>query len=118
MLEAFRADLDSVLLDLQQRLDGKFSVEMLDPDAGDGALAAQIEADFGLRPMTAGFFETETFWFYMMLEGNGRLFQVPLPENLEKNALEHSILAALKRFSKGFLKTIAVHAPAIDQTMA
>lgn len=118
VLKTFRADLDSVLLDLQQRSDGKLSVEILDPDDGGGALAAQIETDFGLRPMTAGFFETETFWFYMMLEGNSRLFQVPLPENLEKNALEQSILATLKRFSKGFLKTIAVHAPAVDQSMA
>lgn len=118
VLQTFRADLDQILLDLQQRSNGKFSVEMHDPDAEGGELATRLEADYGLRPMSAGFFESETFWFYMMMEGGDRLFQVPLPEDLEKNALEQSILAALKRFSKGFLKTVAVHTPVVDQTMS
>lgn len=116
VLQSLRTELDEVLLDLQQRSEGKFSFDVQDPEAGDGELAARIEADFGLRPMTAGIFDTETFWFYMMLEGNEQFFQVPLPENLEKDALEQSILAALKRFSKGFLKTVAVHVPVIDRT--
>ncbi len=118
VLKTFRAELDSILTGLQKRSDGKLSIDLQDPDAGDGELAKQIETDFGLRPMSAGFFETDTFWFYMMLEGNGQIFQVPLPENLEKDALEQSILAALKRFSKGFLKTVAIHTPVVDQTMS
>src|SRR5690606_2033228 len=78
VLQTFRADLDQILLDLQQRSNGKFSVEMHDPDAEGGELATRLEADHGLRPMSAGFFESETFWFYMMMEGGDRLFQVPL----------------------------------------
>jgi len=118
ILQAFRKELDAVLTDIQQQSNDKFNVAFEDPDAGDGELATRLETDFGLRPMNVGLFDQETFWFYMIVEGNGQMFQVPLPENLEKSALEQSIQAALKRFSKGFLKTVAVHVPVIDQTMS
>ena len=75
-------------------------------------LPNSLETEFGFRPMTASLFDSSTFWFYMTLEGNGRIIQVPLPETFEKTELERSIQAALKRFSKGFLKTVALHAPA------
>jgi ABC-2 type transport system permease protein len=43
---------------------------------------------------------------------------VPLPEELDRPSLERALEAGLKRFSKGFLKTIAVHAPAPEPAMA
>jgi ABC-2 type transport system permease protein len=61
--------------------------------------------------MTTSLFDTNTFWFYMTLEADGRVVQVPLPEEFDKAGLERGLQAALKRFSKGFLKTIALHTP-------
>jgi ABC-2 type transport system permease protein len=111
VLRAFRKELDAVLKGLAEQSNGKLTIDIRDPDAEGGALAKRIESEFGFRPMTASLFDTGTFWFYMTLEGNGRIVQVPLPEKLEKADLERSLQAGLKRFSRGFLKTVALHTP-------
>ena len=103
--------LETVLAELADSSQGKLSTEFLDPETGDGTLARQLEADFGFRPMAVGLLDPRTFWFYMVMEGDGRVVQVGLPADLDKAGLERGIEAALKRFSKGFLKTVALHAP-------
>jgi len=118
VLKGLRGDLDSLLKDLVARSKGKLSVAFQDPEAGDGSLAKKLEADFGYRPMASSLFDTHTFWFYMTLEGDGQTVQVPLPETLDKAALERALNAGLKRFSKGFLKTIALDTPPSSPGMA
>ncbi|MGD9170045.1 MAG: Gldg family protein, partial [Candidatus Thiodiazotropha sp.] len=117
-LRTLRQDLESVLADFSKRSHGKLSYQTLDPDENGGALAKQLETEYGFRPMTAGLFDTNSFWFYMTLQGDGRIIQVPLPENFEKAELERGIEAALKRFSKGFLKTVAMHTPSSAPAMS
>jgi ABC-2 type transport system permease protein len=111
VLRTLRRELESLLEELEQASGGKLSVEIRDPDAEGGELARRLEDDFGFRPMAASLFDTETFWFYMTLEGDGRVVQVPLPEEFQKADLERSLKAGLKRFSRGFLKTLALHTP-------
>ncbi|MGQ4808999.1 hypothetical protein NKDENANG_02394 [Candidatus Entotheonellaceae bacterium PAL068K] len=110
-LARLRKDLNAVLNELKQSSGGKLSVEIHDPDAGGGAMAKQLEANFGFRPMALSLFATNTFWFYLTLEGEGRLVQIPLPQELDQAGLERGIQAALKRFSQGFLKTVSLHVP-------
>jgi ABC-2 type transport system permease protein len=110
-LRTLREDLDSILTELAKDSNGKLSYQTLDPDENGGALAQQLETDYGFRPMSASLFDSNSFWFYMTLQGDGRIIQVPLPENFEKAELERGIEAALKRFSQGFLKTVALHTP-------
>ncbi|MEJ2591186.1 MAG: Gldg family protein [Candidatus Thiodiazotropha sp.] len=111
VLQPLRKDLTEALADLQKQAGGKLSVDIEDPDAGGGALAKQLESDYGFRPMTASLFDTHTFWFYMTLVGDGRTVQVPLPQSFDKSTLAHSLQAGLKRFSHGFLKTVALVTP-------
>jgi ABC-2 type transport system permease protein len=106
-----KKNLDGLLEELKNRSNSKLRIEIKDPDAGGGKLAKEIESQYGFRRMAVNLFSHDTFWFYMVLEGNNRLIQVPLPEDLGKESLERSIQAGLKRFSKGFLKTIAMHTP-------
>ena len=47
----------------------------------------------------------------MVLTSGERAVQVPLPGELTGPAMERSLKAALKRFSRGFLKTVALMAP-------
>jgi len=110
-LVELRKELQAILKELEASSGGKLGVEFLDPDAGGGSLAKQLEADFGFGPMRAGPFSPDTFWFYMTLESDGRIVQVGLPPELDRAGLERGIEAALKRFSQGFLKTVALHAP-------
>jgi ABC-2 type transport system permease protein len=117
MLKPFRQDLDEALQDLQQKAGGKLSVQIEDPEANGGALAKKLASDYGFRPMTTSLFDTDTFWFYMTLEGDGRVVQVPLPETFDKSNLEHSLQAGLKRFSHGFLKSVALLTPKSQPSM-
>lgn len=118
VLRSFRGELETVLSELRDESNGRLNFEIQDPEAEGGALAKKLETEFGFRPMAASLFDAKTFWFYMTLEGEGRIVQVSLPEKFEKAALERGLKAALKRFSKGFLKTIALHTPATPPAMS
>jgi len=111
VLKSLRTELDAILRDWAERSVGLLNIDISDPDAGDGMLAEQIKNEFGFRPMVASLLDTNTFWFYMTLEGDGRVIQVPLPEQYDRAGLEQGMQAALKRFSRGFLKTVALHTP-------
>jgi ABC-2 type transport system permease protein len=111
VLKILRKELGALLNDLAERSGGTLTIDIRDPDAAGGILASQIKSDFGFRPMAASLLDTNTFWFYMTLEGDGRIIQVPLPEQYDKAGLESGMQAALKRFSRGFLKTVALHTP-------
>jgi len=111
VLQTLRQELDTILHDMVERSGGALNIDIRDPDAEDGVLASQIKSEFGFRPMAASLLDTNTFWFYMTLEGEGSIIQVPLPEQYDKAGLERGMQAALKRFSRGFLKTVAIHTP-------
>lgn len=111
-LNQLRDDLDEILAGLVEQSAGKLRVEFADPDANGGALARELADGLGLRPLVTGLLDPNPFWFSLLLEGQGQALQVPLPAELDKPGLERSLAAALKRFSPGFLKTVAVHAPA------
>ncbi len=117
VLRSLRKELEAMLSELVERSGGTLDIDIRDPDAQDGTLATQIKSEFGFRPMAASLLDTNTFWFYMTLEGDGRIIQVPLPEQYDKAGLERGIQASLKRFSKGFLKTVALHTPASTPAM-
>ena len=91
---------------------GKLSVEFVDPEAGDGAVAKKIREQYGFRPMAASLFATNTFYFYLTLDGGAStVVQIPLPEDLTEEGLKRSIDAAFKRFATGYLKSVALMAP-------
>ncbi len=116
-LAALKKDLQEVVEELREEAGGKLRVEWLDPDADGGAVARQIEQDFGFRPMAAGLLDPNTFWFYMTLAGDDQVVVIPLPESLDKAGLRRGIDAGLKRFSRGFLKTVALYTPPAGQSL-
>lgn len=106
-----RKTLQDLLEEYKKQAGGKLEVEIVDPDAFGGTLAKKLQNEHGLNPMWTGLIGGKVFWFYMMLEGNGMTVPVPLTENLTKSGFEDGIKTALKRFSKGFMKNIALHTP-------
>ena len=110
-LVELKKSLTEILEKLKKESSGKFTAELADPDEQGGALARKIEAEYGFRPMVTSLLDTESFWFYMVLKNGDRTVQVPLPDDLEKSSLERAVQSALKRFARGFLKTIALHTP-------
>jgi len=110
-LAGYRSVLTQALEKLVEDSAGRFSAELLDPDAGDGALALEIAETYGMRPMAAGLFDLNTFYFYLTLSDGATIVQIPLPEALSVEATTRGIQEGLKRFASGLLKTVALVAP-------
>jgi ABC-2 type transport system permease protein len=109
-LAEYRDVLQGVLEELGAEGGEKFSAEIVDPQAGDGSLARQIQQEYGLQPMAASLFD-EPFYFYLTLTDGNTLLQVPLPDALSAQATRRGIEEGLKRFAAGVLKTVALSAP-------
>ena len=109
-LQKAHAALTAALAEIGKASGGKFKVETKDPDQ-DPALGARLTHDFGFRPMVTSLLDNQPFWFYMTLSDGGRTEQVPLPAALNQASLKSAIEAGVKRYSPGFLKTVAVVAP-------
>ena len=104
-----REALDKALVQLRAHAADKLQVVFKDPGE-DPALAKRL-VDDGLRPMAAGLLDRRPFWFYLVLTDGRQTEQVPLPQAFDQEGFRHSIDAAVRRFSPGFLKTVAVLAP-------
>ncbi|RME33335.1 MAG: ABC transporter permease [Gammaproteobacteria bacterium] len=107
-LRELRKGLDEILAGLKQKAGDKLRIEVVDPDANGGRVAAELATRFGLQPLVAGLLDDRRFWFDLILESGKETVHVPLPSELDQEGLERSLKAALKRFSPGFLKTVAV----------
>ncbi|MCG6860364.1 MAG: Gldg family protein [Chromatiaceae bacterium] len=110
-LPALVEDLQAVLTELADGSQGKFSSDIQDPGADDGALGREIEERFGFQPLILDLLNPTPFYFYMVLESGDQAIPIPLPEELDKAGLKRAIEAGLKRFAPGFLKTVALYTP-------
>lgn len=110
-LRQLRSELEDLLSEFQASAGDQLQVSFEDPDAGDGALARQLERDYGFGPLIAGFLDPRPFWFYMVLESGDQAVQIPLPETLDQNAFKRSMEFALQRLTPGVLNTVAVMKP-------
>ena len=111
-LVALRGELDGVLAELAEASGGKLTTEIVDPDAGDGALAVEIADRYGFSPMAASLFDLNTFYFYLTLSDGETVVQTALPESLDAEGLKRSLEEGLTRFAEGLLQTVALNAPA------
>jgi ABC-2 type transport system permease protein len=116
-LQQAHAALSAALAEVGKDAAGRFSSSFADPGSSP-ALAARLTRDFGFRPMVAGLLDAKPFWFYLTVGDGQRTEQIPLPETLDAAGFKQAILGAVKRFSPGFLKTVAVLAPAGTQAFA
>jgi len=110
-LGQLRSELETLFQELAADSSGKLLVEIQDPDAEDGSLAKRLAEDYGLSPILFGLFDPKPLWFSLMLESGDRAEAIPLPDEPTRAAFERAIDAALKRFTSGSLRTIALHTP-------
>ena len=110
-LASLKAELAGVLEELEAEAQGKLSSEVVDPETGDGALAAEIQERYGFAPMAASLFDANTFYFYLTLSDGETMVPTPIPHTLDPVGLKRGIEEGLKRFADGLLQTVALHAP-------
>ena len=60
----FRGVWKSTLKSMTEESSGKLNYEFVDPEAGGGQLAQQLNEQYGFVPQIAGLFDTQPFWFY------------------------------------------------------
>ncbi len=109
-MEGARKALRKALDRLQRRAGGRFKVRFEDPGR-DQRLAKRLQRQEGFQPMILDLLDPHPFWFYMVLDDGRQKFPVPLPRSLDEEGFRKALEAGLKRFSPGFLKTLAVFAP-------
>jgi ABC-2 type transport system permease protein len=110
-LRDLRADLEVLLKELGKSVGDRFTVRFADPDAEGGRLAEDLQKKYGFRPQILSPLDPKPFWFYMVLEAEGEVVQVPLPTTLSKDELKRTVEAALQRLTSGALKTVAIVKP-------
>lgn len=108
--------LDKLLAEFVTTAKGKFTVNIVDPLAGDGAVAKQIQKDHGFSPMQMGLFANQRFYFYLTLNDGQTLVQVPLPAEINEASLKGALEDGLKRFGVGVLHRVALQTPVSQET--
>lgn len=109
-LQSYKSEVMAVLDATEQQAGEQFKVEVIDPEAGDGSVAQQIAENFGFQPMSANLFSDQTFYFYMTLQKDDQVVQIPLAD-LTQQSFEKNLDAGIKRFASGFTKTVALVVP-------
>ena len=109
-LVTFKQEITDITETLAADSVNKLSVNVVDPAANGGAVANDLMRNIGLRPMSAGLFSNEQFWFHTLLEADGQLVQIPLGD-LSTTMFESNLDQGLKRFAKGFTRRIGLVAP-------
>ncbi len=109
-MKAAREALEKSLDELKKEAQGRLEVEFADPGA-DPALARRLAEKDGLGPMILDLLHPEPFWFSLVLDDGRQRLSVPLPEKLDEAGFHKALMAAVRRFSPGYLKTLAVYAP-------
>ncbi|MCY3628051.1 MAG: ABC transporter permease subunit [Gammaproteobacteria bacterium] len=110
-LEELKAPLQEALEELKVEADGKFDWNFVDPDAGDGTVANEILENYGFRPMAASLFDSNTFYFYLTLSDGNVALNIGIPEVDDVEGFKRLLNEGLKRFSKGLMTSVAIHAP-------
>jgi ABC-2 type transport system permease protein len=109
-LPEVQGHLEALIAEYEKSAPEKFDARIVDPDRG-GPEFKQLQEAFGLRPLAAGLLDPKQFWFHILLRSGDRVEQIELPETLDKTGLKRNIDAALKRFTPGALRTVALFAP-------
>lgn len=110
LLVNYRDAIEDTLQAQIARSDGRFSVAFVEPEAGDGAVAKRIIDEWGFQPMLASLDDPREFFFYLTLEDDHQVVQLPTGA-FDPETFEQTLEAGLKRFASGFTKTIALVFP-------
>ena len=110
-LVKLKKEISDYIFSLSQTQPDKLQVVFQEPEQSQGALARQILEDYGFQPMQTSLLDENQFYFYMLVTQGEQNVQLPFPESLNIEDFKRNFDAGLKRFSPGFMKTIAFYSP-------
>lgn len=109
-LVKFKSVVSKKLSQLQEDSKGRLTVKYVDPGANGGWVGKQIAEDYGFSPMSTSVLKGESFYFYMTLSHGDQMVQIPF-EDMSETKFDRNLEAGIKRFAKGFTKTLALVLP-------
>ncbi len=109
-LRSFRDSVEDVAERIAAEAKGRFSVRFVDPEANGGVVAQEIADRYGFSPLSTNLFSTERFYFYLTVGRDEQMVQIPL-DDMDAASFERNLEAGIKRFARGFTKTVALVAP-------
>ena len=111
-LQAVQQNVTKVAQAIQQESGGKFTFEVIDPDASGARIGREeLFNTYGLRPIATSFFSPDSYYLHLLLQiGDESQLLYPQGEMTEAD-IRSEIEAALKRAAPGFLKTVGVWVP-------
>ncbi|HNS52735.1 MAG TPA: Gldg family protein [Anaerolineae bacterium] len=117
-LEEVPGTVRKVAADLADQSAGKFVFEEVDPDAPGATMTRQdLVNTYGLRPISAGIFSPDTYYMDLLLQ-IGDQVQVLYPSGaLTEADIRSEMESAVKRAAPGFLKTVGLWLPDLEQVM-
>ena len=110
---------DAIAEELQTRAadsGGKLRVEFVEPEAGDGQVAREIIEQWGFQPMLAALDDDREFYFYLTLEDSHQVIQLPTGR-FAAEEFSDSLEAGLRRFARGFTRSVALVMPSASRSM-
>ena len=116
-LLAYKDSIEAQLQVAVQQSRGKFSVRIIAPESRGGAVARQIEDEWGFKPMVVSLGDDREFFFYMTLADTRQVVQLPT-DDFDPTAFRLMLDSGLKRFASGFTSTVALALPKVNQQMA
>lgn len=107
--------IEKVAQDIQAESGGKFTFEIVDPDAPGSPVTRQSLVDsYGLRPFAVSIFSPESYYLHLLLQiGDERQVLYP-SSDMSEASLRSEIEAVLKRAAPGFLKTVGLWHPSTE----
>lgn len=108
-------EIETMLTDLAKESGGKFKWSMVDPTApGNEGLKEELFKKFRFRPMAVSLFSEDSFYLHLLLRVGDTYSQVMPAEGMSSADLKNEIVAAVKRSTPGFLKTVGFVKPKVE----
>ncbi|MBU0550104.1 Gldg family protein [Myxococcota bacterium] len=98
---------NKVAEEIAEESGGKFSFEMIDPDA-DRALQAELAQKYGMRPVSLDLFGEQQVYLYLLFDNGAQKERLFLQGEMTEASVREAIEASVKRSAPGFLKTIGL----------
>lgn len=106
------AIIEKVAADLQTRSGGKFTYQVIDPDAPNSPLTrATLQTRYQVQPTPVSFFSSESFYLNLLLTLDGQTQPLFPAGDFNENSVRAAIESALKRSAGGFLKVVGLWTP-------
>lgn len=96
---------------LAERSGGALAFQEVDPGPGGAAGRQELADRYGLQPISASLFSTETYYFDLILTSGDQAFIVRPKDEYSAASVTAAVEAALKRIAPGFLRTVGVSLP-------